>query len=428
MNLKPVLLLSVAANIVLVGAVGYFAASRGKISNDLKSDALLSDNATRSTAKSVEKDSAAPTSSVITNRVVQTIDWRSVESEDYRKYIANLRAIGCPEETIRDIITADVNKLYESKRKELAGPKKKFEFWKPGALMGAVVDPERTEKERALNKEKRALLTELLGVAPDDKPEILAGVAGQLEAMFDFLPADKRSKVFDLMQDMQGKMQKSMKGGAPDPEDIRKAMKETEAAIAGILSPEEMQDYNLRFSMTANAMRMQMAGFEPTEQEFLDIFKARKAYDDEYGGGFGGVNPSMTKEEKEKAAAAKKELDAQIKSTLGDERYADYERGQDWNYQQIYRIADRNGLGKDGANKVYDMKKVAEDEAKKIRDNKSLTSEQRTAALQGIRTETENSIHAVFGDKGWKSYENQAHWLNNISPKPKAEPGGATAQ
>src|SRR5687767_831304 len=38
-------------------------------------------------------------------------DWRLVESEDYKKYIVNLRSIGCPEETIRDIITADVNKL-----------------------------------------------------------------------------------------------------------------------------------------------------------------------------------------------------------------------------------------------------------------------------------------------------------------------------
>jgi hypothetical protein len=38
--------------------------------------------------------------------------WRSIESADYKEYIANLRAIECPEQTIRDIIIADVNKLY----------------------------------------------------------------------------------------------------------------------------------------------------------------------------------------------------------------------------------------------------------------------------------------------------------------------------
>jgi len=38
--------------------------------------------------------------------------WHSVEAEDYKRYIANLRNIACPEATIRDIITADVDKLY----------------------------------------------------------------------------------------------------------------------------------------------------------------------------------------------------------------------------------------------------------------------------------------------------------------------------
>lgn len=353
---------------------------------------------------------------VSTNTAPATFDWRMVESEDYRKYIANLRAIGCPEETIKDIIIADVNKLYESKRKELAGPRKKFEFWKPGAMMGAVIDPERTEKERALNKEKRALLTELLGSAPDEKPDILAGMA----TLFDFLPAEKRSKAFELIQDRQSKMQKAMKSGAPDPEALRKAMKESETAMAALLTPEEMLDYNLRLSGTANLMSMQLASFEPSEQEFLDIFKMRKAYDDEYTmGGMGSLN--LQGEEKQKQKAAEQQLNDQIKALLGEERYQDYKRAQDSAFQAMYSVADRENLGKDAAAKAYDMKKIAEQQAWKIRQDESLTKDQRTAALQGIRAETENSIRAVFGAKGYQSYQKQpgAYWLNNISPDPK---------
>src|SRR5207247_2614407 len=105
---------------------------------------------------------AATTSSVVTNRVVQTIDWHNVESEDYRKYIANLRSIGCPEETIRDIITADVNKLFAQRRRELASGGKKFEFWKTtGNPFMAMVDSDKMEKQQQLDKEKRALLREL---------------------------------------------------------------------------------------------------------------------------------------------------------------------------------------------------------------------------------------------------------------------------
>src|SRR5436853_5301622 len=55
--------------------------------------------------------------------------WSSVESPDYREYIANLRAIGCPEETIRDIVIADVNKLFGSRIAALYPTAKDYKFW-----------------------------------------------------------------------------------------------------------------------------------------------------------------------------------------------------------------------------------------------------------------------------------------------------------
>src|SRR5438552_19039369 len=36
--------------------------------------------------------------------------WSEIESADYATYITNLRRIGCPVKTIRDIILADVEK------------------------------------------------------------------------------------------------------------------------------------------------------------------------------------------------------------------------------------------------------------------------------------------------------------------------------
>lgn len=44
--------------------------------------------------------------------------WSQIEAADYPAYIANLRRIGCPEQTIRDIITADVASLNQEKRYE----------------------------------------------------------------------------------------------------------------------------------------------------------------------------------------------------------------------------------------------------------------------------------------------------------------------
>jgi len=144
MNAKPLFVLLVGLNLVLAGAL-VWALKRSRPAPAATGELAVADSTTASTT--------AP-ANLMLPATDQKFSWNTVESEDYKKYIANPRAIGCPEETIRDIITADVNKLYESKRKDLAGPKKKFEFWKPGAMMGAAIDPERTEKERALNKEK----------------------------------------------------------------------------------------------------------------------------------------------------------------------------------------------------------------------------------------------------------------------------------
>src|SRR5260221_5979143 len=44
--------------------------------------------------------------------------WQTLESTDYRTYVANLRAIGCPERTIGDIVQADVHGLFADKRRE----------------------------------------------------------------------------------------------------------------------------------------------------------------------------------------------------------------------------------------------------------------------------------------------------------------------
>ena len=398
MNAKNVIGILLITNLALLGGIVYLA----KNPRESKPAAATSLPHPATNAQPVARKKSIE---VVTNNApAQKFDWNAVESADYKEYIANLRAIGCPEETIRDIIIADVNKLFAARLKVLAGPRKKFEFWKSGAIMGGMMDTERTEKERSLNKEKRTLLTELLGSPPEEKADILAGAAGQLEAMFDFLPNEKRTKVFEAMQDMQTKMAKSMKGGAPDADEVRKLMKESEATLAGILTPEELLDYNLRFSMTANMMRMQSTGFEPSEQEFLEVFKARKAYDDESGTIFGAA---LSTAERERADAAKKELETNLKQTLGANRYAEYERAQDYNYQNLAKIGDRNGLQPAAVNQAYDMDKISRETIQKLFDDKTLDGTQRDEAIKQIRNETQNSIKAVLGEKAFESYTNR---------------------
>jgi hypothetical protein len=61
---------------------------------------------------------------------VKRFDWQSVETDDYTTYIANLRGIGCPEETIQDIVIADVCKMFELKKRETRKLAPKIDYWR----------------------------------------------------------------------------------------------------------------------------------------------------------------------------------------------------------------------------------------------------------------------------------------------------------
>lgn len=404
MNIKMILAVSLLANVLLAGY-----ALRPQPAAPPAGDAPTQTAKTEATA-----GAPAPKTKVekqmVTNTITKQITWEMVESGDYKEYIANLRAIGCPDETIRDIIVADVNKLYDRKKKEIRS-EKKFEYWKGGnAFMGAV-DTELLKKLRALDEEKNSVLR-ALGITPDAKTE-MAQVMNPLDAMMDFLPEEKKARLMKIMSDMQSKVMEANKDGGNDMEAMGKAMKDMEKAIKGVLTPEEYLDYQLRFSMTANMMRNQTAGFDPSEEEFMKVFKLRESFDSEFSPMTRG---SETDEQRKAREAAEKKLKEDIKSSLGEQRYADYERAQDWNFQQIQRAAKKADLGTTEAVKVYDMKKIAEQEASKVRNNPDLTPEQRSEALRGIQQQTESSIKSVLGEKGWDQYNRggTTGWLKGM--------------
>lgn len=398
MKTKVLLAVSLVLNLALTGALLWFVNHR-----PVPAVAPAPPTPPASSGPAAPEPSSKP-ETVVAAKPTQPFDWRMVESEDYKQYIANLRAIGCPEETIRDIIIADVNKLFASRRQALKTSTNRFEYWKSGSFFAGMFDPERIEKEQALAREKRELLRELLGVAPDEKPDLFGGF-NPFEAMLDFLPSEKQTAVLELLQKMQARMIRGFRGGAPDAEglgQVRTAQKEMEAELAKILTPQELEEYQLRMSPTAMAMRMQLSSFEPTEEEFRKIFAVRKTFDDQF-------NPmeaaTLDTAEREKMNAARREMEAQLKSVLGEARYAEYERAQDRTYQGIYRVAQRQGLPKDSADKVYDMQKIAQDQTRKVQQDPTLSPEQRQAAIEAIRTETANSIRAVLGEKGFQAYQ-----------------------
>ena len=129
--MKRLLSSSIALNCVLVAVIGYLA---------------MQDRGSR--AASINRGS---------HDAAQSFDWKQIEAADYPTYIENLRAIGCPEETVRDIITADVAGLYEE-REVTAGQPGSTRL--PALTRGATISPRWDLQPRSFPQD--ALISALL--------------------------------------------------------------------------------------------------------------------------------------------------------------------------------------------------------------------------------------------------------------------------
>jgi hypothetical protein len=360
---------------------------------------------------------AAHPQQVVTNTVVKQMTWETVEASSYLDYIDNLRRIDCPEETIREIILADVNKLYKTERRE-AFNKKKYEYWKSNGKLGIGVDKEYIEATRERNAKRDELLKQL-GIESSLENQFSQGL-NPFELTLDFLPEQKQVALLKEIQDRDIRIAELSMGGEVDSKIVRQTRKDMRESIKGMLSEEEYTNYLLRMSGTANQLRRVNAGFDPTEDEFLSVFKLKHAFSEYYDCEYGPPDGEM-QERRDQRNAGQEQLNEQIRQALGDERYADYERSQDYKYKQIHRSMKLADLGTGEANQVYDMHKVAEDAALQLRGNQTLNEAERRERLRQIRNETESAIQQVVGTEGWEKFNH--HWIKRIAPdQPKPVP------
>ena len=352
--------------------------------------------------------------------------WGSIESEDYRQFIENMRAIGLPEETIRDIIIADVNKLYASRIAALYPTPMEFKFWRVEDQSARKEQRDRNQKRRELETEKRTLIKELLGIDYDEALARLAGRPDEGDYRYGFLPADKQQAVKDLQAKYRD-MERALfaEGGPRNPEARAKfaALRaQQESELAQILGPQDYQEYQLRNSTTARSMRENLASFQPDEEEFRKIFEARKAFDDQFAFTRDGGDEAV----REQRRLAQQQLDEQLRATLGEERYKEYQLAQDDRYRDIYDFTSRNNLSEQVAESVYDTRKAAEAARDTIMRNTEMTPEQRQQALTQIAAETKLTLASTLGDTA-SAYLRDQRWvegLGRMNERRGGPPGG----
>jgi hypothetical protein len=353
--------------------------------------------------------------------------WKNIQSDDLKDFIRRLREAGCPEETIRDIIVAEVNRIYAKKTRELWPDRYEVQpFWKVQKHDAAEQkkNRERWRQEQDLRIEKSALLVALLGIDPEKQQRLEEGMDEPIdwrERQIAFLPEHKRAdvlKILDEWQDRQQEMHERNRGlwDAQSRAEQREMEQEKMKALAQVLTPQELREYELRQSQTASQLSHDLRNLDITRDQYETIFDIRKKYGDSiynYGG------DDNTKEQRDKIEENKKAMKEELASALGGDLVKQYERSQDYSFQELSRLAKRYDLPADTANKVYDYKETAEASVKQLRDDKNMSDEQRQTALQKVREETEKTLKEALGEKNYNRYLSQGGWwLRNLAPTP----------
>ncbi len=348
------------------------------------------------------------------------LEWRTVESPDFKEYIARLRAVACPEETIRDIIIADVNKLYAAKWRAMLTPPATVRYWEPWDVNEQFNNPDMAAKRRDLDAERRELIKDLLGVDVEEerrKSELRWTWLDREDALMEFLPPGKREKIQALRKESRDTVQAitdRAKGNLTpvDREAIAQARAKEQSEMRATLTPEEFDQYVLRVSATANSVRSSLLGFDPSREEFEAVFWAQTELNNKFKSYTGDPRDP---EHLKVRAEAQKAMEERIRATLGEQRYAEYQKTRNPDFRDLYRFAQQMGLSKDVAKQAYEIKTMTEQHVMQLQANASLTPEQRQAAHQAIVKETRTMLGELMGAEAFQNYERgRGHWLRNM--------------
>jgi len=342
-----------------------------------------------------------------TNVVVrrQNFTWDEIESPDFTSYIANLRAIGCPEATIRDIILAEVNQLFARRRAtEVVTAEQKW--WR------SEPDPEviqsASEKLQALDAERRTLLSTLLGPdwessyypypAHPDTPPLDGPLLGALPPQTKQAVRDIESRATERRQTYVESLQKE--GKQPDPAELARMRQQTRDELAQALNPEQLEEYLLRYSSHASSLRGELHGLANTPEQFRALFRLTDPIDQEL--------QLLSNSNDADSVARRRELEKQreqgIQQTLGTDDYKQYKLAQDSLYREVHAAAQQAGTPADKIIPLYEISRATEQERQRIRNDASLSDEQKEQALETVQAAQRNSWRKLLGDALYQRY------------------------
>ena len=351
--------------------------------------------------------------------------WRALESADYAVYAANLRAVGCPERTLRDILLPDIEKLYDERAKGIEDSTEDT-FWETADQRDAR-QRQRDAKLRTLELEKRALVQRLLGaeLSYEALKELRsAGFASALiEILLGFTDTAKSDEILMVftLREADAKAHLAVTEGILLDEDITQlhALRDRlENDLARVLAPHEIEELRLRVVVLEGMNHLsRRSGVNVSGAELREIARLRANTRDVFAKMMNLDDEIYSEELRAKGDAAFQEL---LRRYVGPERFADVERGKDDLFRSLFQSTEKLGVAKTALVQAYEARRAAESQAQQIRADQQLSNEERALLLAALRAQTTQALARSLGPVGFDAYlkEHGKQLTNSLSMPP----------
>ncbi|WP_438480665.1 hypothetical protein [Oleiharenicola lentus] len=286
-------------------------------------------------AAAVETAAARPTASpagTAPDTARRPMRWRNGASDDALRSLADdLRAAGFPP---RAIFLA-VNSVFEDASRA-SSPLFQAPYWQNTSL-------ELQKAEFAHQQQRREVLDDILG--PDISPAVRL-TAEDRQRRFGNLSDEKINAITrfgndysELHQNVNSEVMErpSSQESYKTYEERQKLLQQEFAAdLATVLTPAEIEAYEMRTSQSAYRTSSRVRDIAISEAEYTALYQQEKNFEAAYPSIASGTTTAQTYAERQVAYAATNE---QARATLGDERFFSYLSAKDSNYRDVTRLS-----------------------------------------------------------------------------------------
>jgi hypothetical protein len=342
-----------------------------------------------------------------TNVVVrhENFTWEQITSTNYLEFVKNLRAVGCPEQTVRDIVTSEINRVFARRRvTEVVYPN--YQWWRSDPDQ-ELVDAANT-KIQSLEAERRNVLTSLLGSGWDNESKALiaarAGITLTGPILGD-LQAEVKEAVFMLIARGQEKIEayredQARQGKDVDPMEMVRLREDPFVSLVRMLQPPEYDEFVLRYSPAAQQLREEMRGMELNADQFRDVFNAVGSIMGQPVYFYAGDDTQLLLQQKQLQAQSQ----ALMKTALGPTIYGAYQLNQDPLYRSSRQIVEQLGVPAADVTPLYEINRATQAEMNRIRNDATLSNDEKVEALAQTQVQQQQSLEQLLGAAAFQKW------------------------